>query len=285
MEAALAAVKGDQAALAAESADLVYHWLVVLAAAGVSLDDVAARLEARGGTLGDRGKGVAASARLQAPTAPRFRRHVERALAAVAAVRSPIRPATWVRGSAARPSQSGDAAAQHAVAADALAGDHQHRAPALATERATKRVERGAGGVLGQAVQVDPRRERLAAAGDAPVAEVRPPRPVAAGRAPCRMRASARSAAWSEERLRHRARGRRGKGSRRSRRLGMGRSQRPHGGRDHRPQPQVLDVGQRLHGALRRRRAGRGAAHGAPCPPPRRPPRPGRDRGRRAPRP
>ena len=39
-------------ALAAESADLVYHWLVVLAAAGVSLDDVAAQLEAREGTSG-----------------------------------------------------------------------------------------------------------------------------------------------------------------------------------------------------------------------------------------
>ena len=52
MEAALAAVKGEKDALAAESADLVYHWLVVLAAAGVSLDDVAAELEAREGVSG-----------------------------------------------------------------------------------------------------------------------------------------------------------------------------------------------------------------------------------------
>jgi phosphoribosyl-ATP pyrophosphohydrolase len=52
MEAALAAVKGEKDALAAESADLVYHWLVVLAAAGVSLDDVAAQLEAREGVSG-----------------------------------------------------------------------------------------------------------------------------------------------------------------------------------------------------------------------------------------
>ena len=52
MEAALAAVKGEKDALAAESADLVYHWLVVLAAAGVSLDEVAARLEAREGASG-----------------------------------------------------------------------------------------------------------------------------------------------------------------------------------------------------------------------------------------
>jgi phosphoribosyl-ATP pyrophosphohydrolase len=51
LEAAIAAV-ADQPSLAAESADLIYHWLVVLAAAGVSLDDVAARLEAREGTSG-----------------------------------------------------------------------------------------------------------------------------------------------------------------------------------------------------------------------------------------
>ena len=52
MEAALAAVQNNPDALAAESADLIYHWLVVLAAAGVSLDDVAAKLEAREGMSG-----------------------------------------------------------------------------------------------------------------------------------------------------------------------------------------------------------------------------------------
>lgn len=52
VETVIAAVQGDPAALAAESADLVYHWLVVLAAAGVPLDEVAARLEAREGTSG-----------------------------------------------------------------------------------------------------------------------------------------------------------------------------------------------------------------------------------------
>ena len=52
IEAIIAATQGDKAALAGESADLIYHWLVVLAAAGVSLDDVAARLEAREGTSG-----------------------------------------------------------------------------------------------------------------------------------------------------------------------------------------------------------------------------------------
>jgi phosphoribosyl-ATP pyrophosphohydrolase len=52
VETVIAASQGDQDGLAAESADLIYHWLVVLAAAGVSLDDVAAKLEAREGTSG-----------------------------------------------------------------------------------------------------------------------------------------------------------------------------------------------------------------------------------------
>ncbi len=52
IEAVIAATKGDTDNLAAESADLIYHWLVVLAAAGVSLDDVATKLEAREGTSG-----------------------------------------------------------------------------------------------------------------------------------------------------------------------------------------------------------------------------------------
>ena len=52
LETAIAAVQDDPEGLAAESADLIYHWLVVLAAAGVSLDDVAAKLEAREGTSG-----------------------------------------------------------------------------------------------------------------------------------------------------------------------------------------------------------------------------------------
>ena len=52
IEAVIAATQGDKGALAAESADLIYHWLVVLAAASVSLDDVATKLEAREGTSG-----------------------------------------------------------------------------------------------------------------------------------------------------------------------------------------------------------------------------------------
>ena len=52
VETVIAATQGDKAAIAGESADLIYHWLVVLAAAGVPLDEVAARLEAREGTSG-----------------------------------------------------------------------------------------------------------------------------------------------------------------------------------------------------------------------------------------
>jgi phosphoribosyl-ATP pyrophosphohydrolase len=52
VETVIAAARGEHDALAAESADLIYHWLVVLAAAGVSLDEVAAKLEAREGTSG-----------------------------------------------------------------------------------------------------------------------------------------------------------------------------------------------------------------------------------------
>jgi phosphoribosyl-ATP pyrophosphohydrolase len=52
IETVIAALGSDTDALAAESADLIYHWLVVLAAAGVSLDAVAAKLEGREGTSG-----------------------------------------------------------------------------------------------------------------------------------------------------------------------------------------------------------------------------------------
>ena len=52
VETALAAASGDADAIAAESADLIYHWLVLLAATGVDLDAVAARLKAREGTSG-----------------------------------------------------------------------------------------------------------------------------------------------------------------------------------------------------------------------------------------
>jgi phosphoribosyl-ATP pyrophosphohydrolase len=52
VETVIAAAQGDRDALIAESADLIYHWLVVIAAAGVSLDEVAENLEAREGKSG-----------------------------------------------------------------------------------------------------------------------------------------------------------------------------------------------------------------------------------------
>jgi phosphoribosyl-ATP pyrophosphohydrolase len=52
LEAALAAVQDDRAALVAESADLIYHWLVVLAAADIPLTEIAAKLDERDGVSG-----------------------------------------------------------------------------------------------------------------------------------------------------------------------------------------------------------------------------------------
>ncbi|HSF93565.1 MAG TPA: phosphoribosyl-ATP pyrophosphatase, partial [Thermohalobaculum sp.] len=45
-------VKGDKAALTREGADVLYHFLVMLAASGVALDDVLAELERREGISG-----------------------------------------------------------------------------------------------------------------------------------------------------------------------------------------------------------------------------------------
>ena len=52
VEAALAAVSGDKAALAGEAADVLYHLLVTLKAAGVAPGDVAAALAKRQGVSG-----------------------------------------------------------------------------------------------------------------------------------------------------------------------------------------------------------------------------------------
>jgi phosphoribosyl-ATP pyrophosphohydrolase len=52
IETVIAAAHCDKEAMARESADAVYHWLVVLLACGVSLDDVAAVLESREGVSG-----------------------------------------------------------------------------------------------------------------------------------------------------------------------------------------------------------------------------------------
>ena len=52
VEAVIEAVRGDNALLAAESADLLYHLLVLWSATGVAPDDVWAALEARVGVSG-----------------------------------------------------------------------------------------------------------------------------------------------------------------------------------------------------------------------------------------
>ncbi|GGB40503.1 phosphoribosyl-ATP pyrophosphatase [Roseibium aquae] len=52
VEAAIAAVQGDREELTGEAADVLYHLLVVLKTAGVSLADVMAELERRTGQTG-----------------------------------------------------------------------------------------------------------------------------------------------------------------------------------------------------------------------------------------
>ena len=52
VEAVVAGVEGDAAALAAEAADVLYHLLVLLRVAGIPLDAVMAELEARTGQTG-----------------------------------------------------------------------------------------------------------------------------------------------------------------------------------------------------------------------------------------
>jgi phosphoribosyl-ATP pyrophosphohydrolase len=52
VEAAIAATSGDKAALTAESADVLYHLLVLWAACGIKPEDVYAALAAREGRSG-----------------------------------------------------------------------------------------------------------------------------------------------------------------------------------------------------------------------------------------
>ena len=52
VETVIAAVSGDKKALVSESADLIYHWLVVLALAGVPVSEVIGELGRRAGQSG-----------------------------------------------------------------------------------------------------------------------------------------------------------------------------------------------------------------------------------------
>jgi phosphoribosyl-ATP pyrophosphohydrolase len=52
VETIIAAMTGDKDAIAAESADLIYHWLVLLRACGVETSAVAEKLAAREGRSG-----------------------------------------------------------------------------------------------------------------------------------------------------------------------------------------------------------------------------------------
>lgn len=52
VETVIAAMQGDEARLVSESADLLYHLLVVLAVGGVRLETVMAELESRTGRTG-----------------------------------------------------------------------------------------------------------------------------------------------------------------------------------------------------------------------------------------
>ncbi|MDP3898426.1 MAG: phosphoribosyl-ATP diphosphatase [Mesorhizobium sp.] len=61
VETVIAAVTGDDEGLVSESADLLYHWLVVMAVAGIPLKDVMAELErrtARSGTAEKASRGA-----------------------------------------------------------------------------------------------------------------------------------------------------------------------------------------------------------------------------------
>ncbi len=52
IEAIIEAVKGDRARLTSEAADVLYHFLVMLTARDVTLDEVLAELDRREGTSG-----------------------------------------------------------------------------------------------------------------------------------------------------------------------------------------------------------------------------------------
>ncbi len=52
VETVIAALSGDKAALTGETADLIFHLMILLADAGLSMDDVLAELDRRDGLSG-----------------------------------------------------------------------------------------------------------------------------------------------------------------------------------------------------------------------------------------
>jgi phosphoribosyl-ATP pyrophosphohydrolase len=52
VETVIAAMKGDNKELISESADLIFHWLLLLANRGITIADVMAELKQREGTPG-----------------------------------------------------------------------------------------------------------------------------------------------------------------------------------------------------------------------------------------
>lgn len=52
VETVIASIRADKTGVISESADLLYHWMVVLALSGVSLNEVMAELETRTGRSG-----------------------------------------------------------------------------------------------------------------------------------------------------------------------------------------------------------------------------------------
>lgn len=66
VEAVIAALEGDRQALTRESADLLYHLLVVLHQNGISLDEVCAELERRTAQSGHAEKAARRAAQIPA---------------------------------------------------------------------------------------------------------------------------------------------------------------------------------------------------------------------------
>ncbi len=264
-------------------------------------------LEAREGTSGieekaraswDASSGPEARCALRrGPLCPAFQRHVERAFAAVAAVGFGDAGDVVAQRRLGQP--VGDPASQHPVAADALAGDHQHRAPAV-VDRADRRSHVARRGRRPGSCRAG-RSARRWRHGPGPACDAAPRQAPAGGRSfpltslPLKGRAGRCAAAPGWGCLAAGFGG--GVDASGSPTRTASRSTLPTRGRDGRLRGRTVDVitaqsrrssmsGARFHGSARRpERCARAAACGAPGRPLRRPPRHGRGRGRRAPRP